>query len=128
MAITPEFVEGRKKTQFQPGVSGNLAGKPKGSKHLSTYIQEMLTDESFTTEYVEGYTLKKHKGAPIQALIQVAVTKAVAGDTKWAEWLAKYGYGTKLDLTTNGKDIPTPILGHTNVIEGEVVEPDVPTD
>lgn len=29
---------------FQPGQSGNPAGRPKGSKTLKTYVQEMLRD------------------------------------------------------------------------------------
>lgn len=89
------------KTQFQPGVSGNPDGKPKGTKHLSTYIQEMMEDESFTAEYVEGYTLKKHKGAPAPALVRVAFMKSIAGDKGWADWLGKYGYGTKLELSND---------------------------
>lgn len=87
--------------KFQPGVSGNPAGKPKGAKHLSTHIQEMMADDSFTGDYIEGYKLKKHKGAPVKAIVRVAALKALAGDTKWAEWLAKYGYGTKLELANN---------------------------
>lgn len=87
--------------KFQPGESGNPAGKPKGAKHLSTYIQEMMEDDSFTVEYVEGCTLKKHKGAPVKALVVVAFMKALAGDNKWAEWLGKYGYGQKLELANN---------------------------
>lgn len=92
-------------TQFEPGVSGNVNGKPKGTKHLSTWIQEMMNDESFTGDYVEGYQLKKHKGAPVKAIVRVAALKSLGGDTKWADWLAKYGYGTKqeVDVTSGGE-------------------------
>lgn len=89
-------------TQFKPGESGNPAGKPKGAKHLSTHIQEMLNDEEFET-YLEhpakGYV--PFKGAPIKAIVTVALRKAAAGDDKAREWLAKYGYGTKLQLSND---------------------------
>lgn len=73
----------------------------KGVKHLSTHIQELLNDESFTAKYLEGYDLKETNGPPIKAIVRVAAIKAIAGDTKWADWLGKYGYGTKLELANN---------------------------
>lgn len=88
------------KTQFQPGQSGNPAGKPKGTISLSSHIQRMLNDESFElflSHPREGY--KRHEGVPVEAIIRTAVMKAAGGDTRWADWLAKYGYGTKVELT-----------------------------
>lgn len=84
-----------KDTQFQPGQSGNPAGKPKGTKHLSTHIQEMLNDPNFELKLKDGSILK---GAPIIAIIKTAVAKGVSGDTRAMEWLAKHGYGEKLQL------------------------------
>lgn len=89
------------------GVNGNLIppkkgevrnpkGKPKGTKHLSHWIQEMMADPNFEvwmTDPKEG--VKKFKGAPIQAVIQTAITKAAAGDKAWADWLGNFGYGSK---------------------------------
>lgn len=85
--------------RWKPGQSGNPKGKPKGAKHLSTWIQELLNDEEFEARLLDakvGY--KDYKGAPIKAIIGVAITKAVNGDTRWAEWLAKHGYGTNLNI------------------------------
>lgn len=98
-------------TQFKPGQSGNLKGHPKGRKNLSTHIQDLLNDESFTADVVEGYVVKKSQGAPVKAIVRVAAIKALAGDTKWAEWLGKYGYGSKqeVDLTSNGETVAQPI-------------------
>ena len=42
--------------QFQPGKSGNPLGKPKGTKSLKTYAQEMLRDmtDEQKLEYLKG--------------------------------------------------------------------------
>ena len=96
--------------KFQPGVSGNPAGKPKGSKHISTWIQEMVEDEEFTT-YIQdardGYI--EYKGAPMRAIVKSATIKAIAGDKDARDWLAKYGYKKEIDVTSNGDSI-VPIL------------------
>lgn len=85
--------------QWKPGQSGNPKGMPKGTKQLSTWIQNLLTDEEF--EYIilngkdKGNTIT-YKGAPVKAIVGVAIHKAMKGDVKWAEWLAKHGYGSKI--------------------------------
>jgi len=93
-----------KKTQFKPGVSGNPAGKPKGMISLSTRIQNAMNDENFTTllpDSREGW--KAFTGAPAQAIVQTAMLKAIQGDEKSREWLAKYGYGTKIEVDADVK-------------------------
>lgn len=94
-------------TQFQPGVSGNPAGKPKGAKHLSTWIQELLNDEEFTAQIQEGYKITEYKGAPIKAIVKAQLIKAVNGDQKAFDLLGKYGFGTKteVDVTSGGEQI-----------------------
>lgn len=99
-------------TQFKPGQSGNLLGKPKGTKHLSTWIQDLLNDEEFISDNIDG---QEYKGAPIKAIIKVAIKKSIDGDNKWAEWLGKHGYGikTETDITTKGETLntaPDPLL------------------
>lgn len=93
-------------TQFKPGESGNPAGKPKGSLHLSTHIQNMLNDEEFTTwlsDARDGF--KEYKGAPLKAIIKTAMIQAMSSSKEGAaarEWLAKYGYGQKFELEHTG--------------------------
>lgn len=90
-------------TQFKPGQSGNPAGKPKGALHLTTHIQNMLNDEDFTTYLADARDgWKEFKGAPIKAIVQTAMIKAIQGDDKAREWLAKYGYGQKLEVEHSG--------------------------
>lgn len=97
-------------TQFKPGQSGNPKGMKPGTKHISTWIQDMLNDESFEANILDPKIgIKAYQGAPIQAIITVAVTRALAGEQRWADWLGKYGYGIKTDITTNGESI-NPVL------------------
>ena len=97
-AVPPEH------TKWKPGQSGNPAGKPKGAKHLSTHIQNMLNDVNFELKLKNGELLK---GAPIKAIIKTAIAKSISGDTRAMEWLAKHGYGEKINLEVNDyrKDI-----------------------
>jgi hypothetical protein len=93
---------------WQPAQSGNPNGKPKGTKHLSAHIRELLEDETFEQTLADGTLIK---GAPIKAIIMTLLTKGVAGDLKAIDLIGKYGYGTKLDLTSDDKPLPTPIYG-----------------
>lgn len=88
-----------KHSQWKPGESGNPAGLPKGTKQLSTWIQELLMDDGFEFIILGGKEKGKqitYKGAPVKAIVGVAIHKAMKGDVKWAEWLAKHGYGNKI--------------------------------
>lgn len=85
-------------TQFKPGQSGNPAGKPKGVKHLSTIIQELVDDIdwSLTSLKNKDELAKKYGKNGMKAMALVAFSKAMSGDTKAMDWLAKYGWGNKI--------------------------------
>lgn len=91
-------------TKWKPGQSGNPKGPKPGYKHISTWIQEMLNDESFEALILDSKQgAIEFKGAPLKAIIMVAMRKAVTDPktgTQWAEWLAKHGYGNKLIIET----------------------------
>jgi hypothetical protein len=86
-----------KKTQFKPGQSGNPAGPKPGYKHISTHIRELLEDDKF-----EGFILDNagnitnYKGKPMKAILRAMAIKAMAGDTRAFEALAKHGYGINI--------------------------------
>lgn len=81
------------RTQWKPGQSGNPSGKPKGTRHISSWIQELLSDTQFQATITgPGGKVVKYKGAPIQAIVQTAIIHAIQGDKNWGEWLAKYGF------------------------------------
>ncbi len=96
-----------------PPVKGeirNPKGKPKGTKHITTHIQELMEDEGFEANVLDAKgTQIDYKGAPIKAIIQVAINKAISGDAKAMDWLAKYGWSQKIeqDITSNGETVGT---------------------
>lgn len=98
---------------FNKGADPRRGSKPKGSKHLSTWIQELLNDEGFEIGMLDsnrGYIL--YKGAPIKAIVGVAIQRALndpKDGIKWATWLATFGYGRKVEVEPN-RGLPQPIL------------------
>jgi hypothetical protein len=86
----------RAKGWVKPGEVRNPNGKPKGTKDLSTHIKNLLTDPELVLEYKKGKHKKKLEGMPVKALIKVAIIKAMEGDPRFLEWLAKYGFGSKI--------------------------------
>ncbi len=94
------------KTQWQPGVSGNPNGKPKGTVHISTHITNLLEDEAFSCNLRNGQLFE---GSPMKAVLSAVVIKAINGDLRAIELLMKYGYPKKHESVT--EIIPLPILG-----------------
>lgn len=101
----------------KPGEVRNPNGKPKGTKHISTWIQDLLNDEEFTLDNFM-FNGKQFKGAPLKAIITVAIMQSLQGDNKWAEWLAKHGYGNQINLNVN-KDPIDEILKKFGISGGE---------
>lgn len=77
---------------FPKGTSGNPKGRPKGSANLSTRIRNYLESTQLLT-----YDNKQWRGEPLELLIGIYTQKAIDGDLKAATWLAKFGYGTRID-------------------------------
>lgn len=92
--------------KFKPGESGNPAGKPKGTKHLSTRIQEMLGDPKFTDKLrkIDGFS-DADGATPMEVIVGAAMVAAAKGDGKARDWLGKFGYGHQIDITSNGETI-----------------------
>lgn len=82
---------------------GALGGSAKkGSKHLSTWIQQLLNDEEFEAQVLQGMKIVEFKGAPIKAIVKAQMIKAINGDVKAFDVLGKYGYGTKQEIEHSG--------------------------
>jgi Family of unknown function (DUF5681) len=75
-----------KHTRFRKGTSGNLKGRPKGSKNLSTLLREAADDQVSVT--IGGKTRSISK---LQATTMQLATKAAKGDqaamNKFIEWM-----------------------------------------
>jgi uncharacterized protein DUF5681 len=88
-------------TPFQPGQSGNAAGRPKGALNLSTHIRNILEGgldklPKAITETIQGAVGEER--APLEAMIIVGLLQALQGDKGWADWLSHNGYGKPLEL------------------------------
>ena len=97
-----------KATQWKKGQSGNPEGPKPGFKHLSTHIQELLNDEKFKAWVSDPrYGAVEFTGRPMEAIIKAMTIRAINGDHKAADWIAKYGYGSKVDVdvTSQGESI-----------------------
>jgi hypothetical protein len=95
------------------GVSGNPKGPEPGTKHLSTYIREMMTDPTFEQKIRDKLGREKTlKGAPVAAILKVAIARALSGDARMMDILFEYGWGKKV-LLSDADDKPIPILGGT---------------
>lgn len=109
-----------KETQFKQGESGNPDGRPKGRKSLSTMIQDMLDDPKFIERLSEKVRSRvvdaeapdpEFQGTPMKAIISTALIEAMNPNEQAKaraaarEWIAKYGYGTKVDVTSKGERI-----------------------
>ena len=83
----------------------NRVGANKGSLHLSTIIRELADDIDWDKTTLKNKDeLKARYGKNgFKAVVYVALTKAMTGDVRAMDWLAKNGYGDKLDITTDGQ-------------------------
>jgi hypothetical protein len=66
-----------KHTRFKAGQSGNPRGRPRGARNLRTAIREALQEKVAIRE--SGRTRRRSK---MDAIIQVALNKALKGDPK----------------------------------------------
>lgn len=100
----------------------NTKGRPTGSKNLATIIRE-LENEEFDWSIVPIKDRKKLQqfadelgpvGSPFRVIVLKAVLDSIfgRGQEKIAarEWLRKAGYGDKIDVTSDGKRIQSPLI------------------
>ena len=76
-----------KATQIKKGQVLNPNGKPKGTKHINTWIQELAEDEEFEARLLDlkqGFI--EYKGAPIKAIIKATLNDALAANDPKLQW------------------------------------------
>lgn len=87
---------------FKPGQSGNPNGRPPKGTSLTELMREYLTE-------IDPVTGKERRQGFIEKVSQLAHK----GDATALKLVWNYLEGMptqKTDITTNGKDLPTPIL------------------
>lgn len=121
----PNIKEAGVKTQFKPGQSGNPAGKPKGTKHINTWIQELLEDESFETVVTDAKKgIVEYKGAPVKAILMAQMHLALhsrdeAVRIKATDLLLKHGWTQKSEVANTHRMVqPLMSLEETNALPG----------
>ena len=99
---------GDKLTQWEPGKSGNPAGRPKGSKDgIDAHCRRLLAkDLSFSQikDKLKAKGIDLEIGTNAEAISVVLVLKALTGDLKAIEMLVKF----ELDLTDPADDPTLP--------------------
>lgn len=69
-------------TRFRPGQSGNLRGRPKGARNLSTVIASALSERVTITENGRRRRITK-----FDAAVKQLVNRAAAGETRATQLL-----------------------------------------
>lgn len=95
-------------TKWKPGKSGNPKGKPKGTKHLSKWIQELMNDDKFEYKLKDGSLFV---GTPLKAIVTSLIQRCLDGDLKAFDYLARYGYGKYIEYESPNQLLPSPIIG-----------------
>lgn len=105
---TEEQLNNTKPWLFQPGVSGNPGGRPKGSKSLKTFVQEMLRDMD-----------DEEKVLFLKGLPKAEIWKMAEGNPK-----------QDTDVTSGGEKIKFEIInyGENNTDSVRIPAENVPTE
>ena len=99
---------GDKLTQWEPGKSGNPAGRPKGSKDgIDAHCRRLLAKDLSFSQFKDKLKAKGidlEDGTNAEAISVVLVLKALTGDLKAIEMLGRFD----LDLTDPADDPTLP--------------------
>jgi Family of unknown function (DUF5681) len=92
----PDISEYGVNTRFQPGVSGNPAGRPKGSKNKRTLVKKMIEDPHFDWSLLSPQRAKEFEAMYDTVGVAIAhkmIAEAISGNVRAAEWVIRIGYG-----------------------------------
>ena len=78
----------KKLQSWQSGVSGNPAGRPKGSRNLKSVVRELLSSPD--TFKLLPNDIPRGTSTPLEAIICTLMVKAIAGDVRACDVVLKY--------------------------------------
>ena len=73
---------------WQPGISGNPKGRPKGSRNIKKVIQDLLNDQNIASGM--RLTMPRDIETPLEAIVYTLMVKAIRGDVRASEVLLKH--------------------------------------
>jgi hypothetical protein len=85
---------------WQPGVSGNPNGRPKGSRNIKNIIQDLLNDEG--TYKKLPVTAPQSNQTPLEAIIYALMIKSINGDIRASDVLLKYAVDRDMPADEGG--------------------------
>jgi hypothetical protein len=110
MAIEREYTIGKGKppqhTRFQKGRSGNPKGRRKGSKNVTTLLEQVLNERVAITENGKRKTITK-----LEAMLKQLANKAASGDHRAIKLLMPLAEAclTSSSSPANDSPVPTPL-------------------
>lgn len=85
---------------WQPGISGNPKGRPKGSRNVKKVIQDMLGDPGVYDQLPKN--LPRGTETPLEAILCTLMIKAMQGDIRAADVLLKYSVDRNIVVQGDG--------------------------
>ena len=85
---------------WQPGLSGNPKGRPKGSRNIKKVIQDLLNDKDLASRL--SLRMPRDTETPLEAIVHTLVTKAIRGDVRASEVLLKHSVDKDMLPTEGG--------------------------
>jgi len=79
-------------TPWQPGQSGNPAGRKPGSKNISTIVQELLDEDADSEALMSNNLVRLTNGVSTtyaKAVVFAAIAKALQGNMQAIIWLTE---------------------------------------
>jgi hypothetical protein len=100
-AIYSEFTMKKNNLKsWQPGISGNPKGRPKGSRNIKKVIQDLLNDRDLVAKL--ALRIPRSTETPLEAIVYTLMVKAIRGDVRASEVLLKHSIDKDMLPTEGG--------------------------
>lgn len=110
---------------WQPGISGNPKGRPKGSRNVKKVLQDLLNDPQFVANM--NLTMPRGTETPLEAIVYTLMVKAIKGDVRASEILLKHSMDKDM-LPMEGGFFSQPELTIRVIGADGKIQQDLPTE